>query len=85
MLKTDEATEGREEGTEGRGEAEGRAGKGPRALRRRGKKMTRLRRRSSINGHWYDRETSGNFMRDYQMNTVHLNEGLSGLRVNWTT
>lgn len=36
-------------------------GKGPRALRRRhGKKMDRskLRRRSSINGHWYDRDTS---------------------------
>merc|ERR1719270_151628 len=35
--------------------------KGPRALRRRhGKKMDRskLRRRSSINGHWYDRDTS---------------------------
>ena len=36
--------------------------KGPRALRRRhGKRMDkrRLRRRSSINGHWYDRDTSG--------------------------
>ena len=36
--------------------------KGPRALRRRhGKKMDKnrkLRRRSSINGHWYDRDTS---------------------------
>ena len=35
--------------------------KGPRALRRRhGKRMdkTKLRRRSSINGHWYDRDTS---------------------------
>jgi len=33
--------------------------RGPRALRRRkGKRMTRLRRRSSINGHWYDRETA---------------------------
>ena len=35
--------------------------RGPRALRRRhGKKMdkTKLRRRSSINGHWYDRDTS---------------------------
>jgi len=32
---------------------------GPRALRRRkGGKMTRIRRRSSINGHWYDRETA---------------------------
>ena len=35
--------------------------KGPRALRRRhGRKMdkSKLRRRSSINGHWYDRDTS---------------------------
>ena len=44
-------------------EEEEKKSKGPRALRRRGKKMTRLRRRSSINGHWYDREPSGNFHR----------------------
>jgi len=31
---------------------------GPRTLRRRKGKMTRVRRRSSINGHWYDRETN---------------------------
>ena len=33
-------------------------GTGPRALRRRKGRMTRIRRRSSINGHWYDRETA---------------------------
>jgi len=32
--------------------------KTPRALKRRRGKMTRLRRRSSVNGHWFDRETS---------------------------
>ena len=31
---------------------------GPRPLRRRKGRMTRIRRRSSINGHWYDRETA---------------------------
>ena len=36
-----------------------RPGRGPRALRRRGRMdKARLRRRSSVNGHWYDRDTS---------------------------